>query len=110
MKDYKQWTAKERYASLKLTKKAIADGTIPPATKCCKCRQEKGIIQYHNEDYSDPIKFLLQLCWRCHMILHSQYRNPEACRLYWERIAKGEQDAPVYKHDFNILLKDYGIE
>jgi len=70
MRDYKQWSAKERYASLKLTKKAIKDGVIPPPTKCSKCGKTSGRIDYHNTDYSDPIKFLIPICRGCHVALH----------------------------------------
>ena len=88
---YKGWTAQERNASYRKTKKAIKDGIIPPPEElgCKRCGQKKGIIHYHNHDYSDPIKYLEPLCWRCHMIEHSSRRNPKACEDYWESIKKG---------------------
>ena len=70
MRDYKGWTAKERLASLAKTKAAIAAGTIPPPTKCNRCGKTTGRIDYHNHDYSDPIKYLEQLCQGCHTRLH----------------------------------------
>lgn len=70
MRDYKGWTAKERRASLKKTKAAIAAGIIPPPTKCNRCGKETGRIDYHNHDYSDPIKYLEPLCQGCHTRLH----------------------------------------
>ena len=70
MRDYKGWTAKERLASLKKTKAALAAGVIPPPTKCNRCGKETGRIDYHNQDYSDPIKHLEQICQGCHTRLH----------------------------------------
>jgi hypothetical protein len=70
MRDYKGWTANERQVSLKKTKAAIAAGVIPPPTKCNRCGKTTGRIDYHNHDYSDPIKYLEQICQGCHLRLH----------------------------------------
>ena len=70
MRNYKGWTANERLASFKKTKAAIAAGTIPPPTKCNRCGKVTGRIDYHNHDYSDPIKYLEQICQGCHTRLH----------------------------------------
>jgi len=110
MKSYKGWTGKERSKSLKKTNEAIRKGIIPPAKTCNRCGQDKGIIQYHNHDYSDPIKYLEPMCWRCHMVLHSERRAPEACRRYWEAIAACERFPPVHKSNLLILKKDHGID
>jgi transposase-like protein len=72
MRDYKGWTGKERLASLKKTKAAIAAGIIPPPTKCNRCGKTTGRIDYHNHDYSDPIKNLEPLCQGCHIRLHRE--------------------------------------
>jgi hypothetical protein len=111
LKSYKGWTAKERAASARLSKKAIEAGIIPPPEDlgCNRCKQKEGIIHYHNEDYSDPIKYLEALCWRCHVILHSIHRNPEACQAYWDSISMGKQWPPVYKHDWGILKREHRI-
>jgi hypothetical protein len=103
MRSYKQWSGEERLASLKKTKAAISRGEIPPATKCQRCNQTKGIIQYHNHDYSDPIKYLEPLCWRCHMMLHSEHRWPDAVKRYFEEVASGKQYPPVYRRDSKKL-------
>ena len=70
MRDYKEWTGKERLASFAKTKAAIAAGIIPPPTKCNRCGKTTGRIDYHNHDYSDPIKYLEQICQGCHTRLH----------------------------------------
>lgn len=110
MRSYKGYTEQQRKESLKKTKQAIKDGVIPVASKCNRCGQDQGIIQYHNHDYSDPIKFLEELCWRCHMVHHSIHRAPKQCCKYWEAIAQGKRFDPVFKHDFAILARDHGIK
>lgn len=97
-------------ASYRLTKKAIAEGVIPKATVCNRCGQDQGIVMYHNHDYSDPIKYLESLCWRCHMVIHSEHINKEACDKYWEEIKNGNRYDPVYSYkSFYILAKENGI-
>ena len=70
---YGSWTAEERLASLKKTKEAIAKGEIPSQYElgCSICGQRKGRIDYHNENYSHPTKYLKPLCSRCHLLYHS---------------------------------------
>ena len=109
MKSYKGWSAAQRGASYKKTKEAIERGEIPPPTKCNRCGQTQGIIQYHNHDYSHPTKYLEMLCWRCHMILHSIRRAPYAVNDYWSEMFQGKQYPPVYRHDFGILKREHKI-
>lgn len=112
MKPYKKWSGEERLASAAKSRAAIEAGIIPPAIVCQRCSQTEGIIMYHNHDYSDPIKFLEAMCWRCHMIFHSYFRKGarEAVNRYWAEIKAGKRYPPVFKHDFEILRKDHGIE
>jgi hypothetical protein len=97
MATWKGWTAKDRNASAIKSKKAITDGIIPPPTKCNRCGQTEGVIEYHNADYSDPIKYLEQLCKHCHLNLHMEERNPAAARRYWEWISQGNRRLPFKK-------------
>ncbi len=75
MKDYKGWTGAQRLASLKKTKEAIAKGIIPKPTKCNRCGKTEGRIDYHNEDYSDPINNLEPLCQSCHLKHHREHNK-----------------------------------
>lgn len=72
---YKRWTGKQREASYRITKKAIADGIIPPATKCSSCGKTEGRIDYHSENYDDPINGLISMCMSCHLKLHREYNK-----------------------------------
>jgi len=107
---YKEWTAEERLASLAKTKAAILSGEIPKPTKCELCGQDKGIIQYHNDDYSHPTKYLRSYCWRCHMMHHSVRRAPDAVKAYFDAVASGKRFPPVYKHNFKILADEHGVK
>lgn len=109
MRDYKGWTHAQRMASLYKTKKAIAQGIIPPPTVCNRCGQTEGLIDYHNHDYSDPIIFLEPLCYRCHMVLHCEYRAPEICMKYWTEIDSGKRWPPIYTRNFAVIRKDHGL-
>lgn len=130
---YKKWTKEERNFSYELTKMAEARGWIKPRKKCGRCGQQEGIIHLHNEDYDVTIKVLSDvflnipdgqepvitpeqkaeidkvleiLCWRCHMIHHSAYRNPAACEKYWDEIKSGKMYPPVFKHNFAVLKEN----
>lgn len=108
MGSYKGFSGLQRMACHTLILRAVSDGLIPPATECARCGQKEGILQYHNENY-DQYMDVERLCWRCHMIHHSDHRCPVACAKYWETIKAGHQWPPVYRHDFTILARDHGI-
>jgi len=110
MKSYKGWSPAQRYESLAKTKQAIKDGIIPKPTICNRCNQDKGIIHYHNHDYSHPVNYLEVLCWRCHMMFHSSYRHPKSVAAYFKEINEGKQYPPVYRHDFTILDEHFTID
>src|SRR5947209_6943822 len=79
----------ESYAWLKL---GIASGTIPPPARCSACGETRGQIDYHTEDYSRPFGphiYAHELCFRCHMALHSRFRNPGVWSRYIEMLEAG---------------------
>jgi hypothetical protein len=57
-----------------------ADSLSP--TVCCRCSQTEGIIEYHNAISNDRVRYLLPLCYRCHMIYHyySAWRKYHFCK------------------------------
>jgi len=132
MRTYKNWTGKFRLESLKLTNKAKAQGWIPEPKECRRCKQNKGIIHLHNEDYDvtyytlrevfdrfpisitakeiEAVNLVLEpLCWRCHMMHHSIRRNKNAVTQYFKEIKDGKQYPPIFKHDFTILKRDHNV-
>ena len=93
MKDYKQWTAKERNRSLYLTKKAMGLGLLERPQKCSQCGRNEGLIEFHCTDYDVRLQYLpkilngtateqeiqavkdsaVELCKSCHTKLHIRY-------------------------------------
>ena len=107
-------------------------GWVAQPSECRRCGQTEGILHLHNEDYDVTLytlrkvfdrfpvditdeelkninEVLEPICWRCHMIHHSNHRNPEACEQYWVDLKNGKKFPPVYKHNFNILKYEHGI-
>jgi len=129
MNSYKKWSGEERTRSLRLTNKAKKMGLLDEPKMCRVCGQTEGILHTHNKDYDVTLalvpkmidgtatkeevemvkEVLVPLCWRCHMILHSKYRNSEAYKKYFEEVKDGKKCyPPVYKHDYE-LLKENGF-
>lgn len=118
MKDYQKWTGAQRQKSLKYTNQAKKMGLLEEPKKCRFCGQEKGILHTHNTDYDVTLEYvpkmiagtateeeiakvkevLVPICWRCHMMLHSEHRNPTAYKRYFEEVKNGKQYPPVYRH------------
>ena len=126
MNNFKKWTGKQREKSLKMTNQAFKMGLLKRPTMCRVCGQTEGILQTHNKDYDVTLallpkmiagianeeeieavkEVLVPLCWRCHMIYHSKYRNYAAYKKYFEEVKNGKMYPPVYHHDFNILKEN----
>jgi hypothetical protein len=73
---YNGFSSEQRIEGDKIIKKAIKDGVLPPLNKvtCKICGQDKGVREYHTEDYS-PDKILddvIPICWRCHRHIHQK--------------------------------------
>lgn len=101
MKDYYGFTHNQRMQSLKKTKQAIIEGTIPPATTCEICKLTEGNIAYHNENYIHPTKYLHSLCVECHMRLHMRFNNPTQWKQHVLKIKQGWQPRPwTSNHEF----------
>jgi len=67
---YKKWTGSQRLSVLKDIKAKIGQGLIAPPSKCSKCGSSSGRIDYHVEDYDDPLANLEELCFKCHLAHH----------------------------------------
>lgn len=105
MKSYRGVTGEQRLASLEKTKEAIRKGIIPKPTKCEKCGQTYGRIDYHNETYKSPIEGLQQLCMLCHLMWHSRFRYKSQWKWYDEQIKKGKRFRPVSAEKLFEALK-----
>lgn len=96
MKDYNGWPGKLRDKVGRQIKRAIEKGELAAPSKCERCGQTEGTIDYHTENYGDAFNNLEQLCYKCHRKVHDAERFPEACARYWEDIRLGKVFPPVY--------------
>lgn len=104
MNNYKQFSAAQREATANQTKKLISEGKWPARpTKCAHCGQDKGILEWHNEDYSHPTDFLVGVCFRCHMIVFHSYHNPVEVEAYKNEIAAGKMYKPCFTRSFSPI-------
>lgn len=129
MRQYKKWTPQERAKSLRLTTKAKKLGLIKPPTQCKICGQTEGILHYHNQNYDVTLNnvpkmlngtateeelqeikdVLLPICYRCHMILHSEHRNKKAHDRYFEEVKNGKMYPPSFKPIYFRIMKEHGF-
>jgi len=103
----------KRNASTPLINAAVKEGTIPAAKEspCKMCGQMEGIKHTHCEDYNDPVGDATTMCFRCHMMWHSRFRDPASVfRYVYEVTVMKKQYPPIYKFDFSILSKDHGLK
>ena len=97
---YNGFSPEEREEGGRIIKEAVRNGVIPDERlmKCERCGQDKGIRVYHCEDYSPEniLNDLTCLCWRCHMQIHSKFKDSYEWRKYEEDINNGKRYPPVY--------------
>jgi hypothetical protein len=113
MNPYNGFSGAERIAYDKVLKKEIAAGLYKPKGVCARCGQDKGVIDFHTEDYSLPIKHehIEELCVRCHMIQHSKRFAADKCAEYFALVAAGKRFPPVLNRRaiFYVLEREHGI-
>ena len=105
MNEYNGFSEKERLKGDRIIKKAIENGDLPPLnqTKCCICGQDKGIRQYHCEDYTPEniLDDVVPICKRCHLRLHKNIDdNPERWKQYLEDVKNGLRLDPSYDNRY----------
>lgn len=95
LKTYNGFNDKQRMKGDRIIKKAVREGKVPPPTKCERCGQTEGRIDYHVEDYS-PERILDNLeavCGRCHYYIHREMPQ-EKKDAYWKDVAEGKIGKP----------------
>lgn len=91
----------QRELSHEIIADAIKNGELKPLKECeCEiCGQDKGLREYHVEDYSNPkiiVKTAHPVCWTCHQYIHHQKdKNPEVYKRYVKEV-KDNPRSPVY--------------
>jgi hypothetical protein len=96
---YNGFSPKRREASWTWMKGEIAAGRIQRSpVRCEVCGETRGLLDYHAEDYSLPFGphiYQYQLCFRCHIILHSRFRIPDVWLRYIEQLEAGAIYPPM---------------
>jgi hypothetical protein len=78
----------------------------PRPRVCCACGQDRGVIDAHAEDYTEPFGDHIDrypLCYRCHMMVHCRFRCSEAWDAYRRAIRAGAGYEPIYTRSFGIV-------
>jgi hypothetical protein len=103
MKSYNGFTSPERSAVGVWQNQQWRAGR-PRPTKCCACGVQHGVIDSHCEDYSQPYTaeklFVYPLCFRCHMLVHCRFSNPDAWNVYRANIRAGVRFAAFRAREF----------
>lgn len=98
---YNGFSPEKREESKEIIKKAIDDGKLKPLKECeCEiCGQNKGLREYHIEDYSTPESITESahpVCWTCHQYIHRhKNQNPEVYENYVNEVNDNPR-SPVY--------------
>lgn len=104
------YSPEERKKQARVSKLLRSKGLYRPTGKCNRCGQTEGKVSYHNHDYSDPVQFLEELCWRCHMVVHAEVYAKPACDKYWEEIKNGKVYEPLPFGNWKQLAAWHGIK
>lgn len=101
LNSYNGFTPEKMEVAKEIIKNAIENGQLRPLNECeCEiCGQNKGLREYHIEDYTDSesiINTAHPVCWTCHQYIHHQKdKNPEVYNRYVEEV-KNKPRSPVY--------------
>lgn len=102
-KPYNGFSADERSRGGRWYRTELAAGRRSRPTKCDACGQTAGIIDAHSEDYSAPYGEHIGafgLCYRCHMMIHCRFRNPEIWKHYVREVSQGYVFQAFHTRDF----------
>jgi len=92
MNFYNGFTPNQRLKALAWLKRQYAAGTRTPPSSCDACGQTDGVIEPHDEDYSEPYgdhTGSIGVCYRCHMMIHCRFKNPDGWKQYRAAVRRG---------------------
>jgi hypothetical protein len=91
MSSYNGFTGAQRDKAQAWLRAEWTSGRLARPARCCACGQDKGRIDAHTEDYSEPFAAgktdAFHLCQGCHTIAHQRFRWPAAWDRLRERVA-----------------------
>jgi len=92
MTDYNGFTGAERHKGGNIQTWAYKKGYLKRPLNCEACHvygDVPGEIVAHLEDYTEPIKGSIFLCYRCHRMVHIRHQYPEAWYDYRKKVGGG---------------------
>jgi hypothetical protein len=98
LKTYNGFGHDQRMRALYWLRAEYAAGRRKPPLFCDACGQTEGSIDAHSEDYSEPFGDHIGrhgLCYRCHMMIHCRFNNPEAWQAYTDAVRAGRIFEPI---------------
>lgn len=109
MLSYNGFPPEQRNRAQAWLNQAWRSGLLVRPRVCCACGQDRGIIDAHAEDYSEPFGPHLQqfpLCYRCHMLLHCRFRNEGNWNTYRQIVADGFQLEPMFTRNWEQFKRE----
>jgi hypothetical protein len=107
MKDYNGFSGSDRRRAQAWLNYQWNAGLLARPSECCACGQDKGIIDAHAEDYSQPFAAgktdEFHLCYRCHMMVHCRFRADERWQWYKAQLRAGVRFEAFYSRNFAVF-------
>jgi hypothetical protein len=95
---YNGFSPKLREASYEWLKAEIASGRVRSPQRCQVCGEHRGWIDWHCESYAHPFGthiYAYELCFRCHMMVHTRFRFPDRWQRYIAQLEAGVAYEPL---------------
>lgn len=111
MKAYNGFTAAQRNRAQAWLNVQWNMGFLNRPKVCVACGQDKGVIDAHAEDYSEPFESgktdEFHLCFRCHMMIHCRFSSPDAFARYADAVQKGRMFKPFFRRDWPGFVEQH---
>jgi len=108
MKEYNGFSSEQRTKAQGWLNRQWRAGSLDKPTLCCACGQDKGVIDAHAEDYSEPFAKGktdgFHLCFRCHMMVHCRDNNKDAWKRYKAALTAGITFEPFLTRNFGLFV------
>jgi hypothetical protein len=110
MKHYNSFSPEQRMKAHHWLVEQWESGAKEKPSKCCACGQDKGVIDAHAEDYSEPFgnhTDQYHLCFTCHMMVHCRFNAKRAWTTYKNALKRGVVFNPFYGRNFPDFKKQF---
>lgn len=106
---YNGFTGSQRMKAYRWLMAEYEAGRRVKPVRCDVCLHTAGVIEPHSEDYSPPYGDNIGrygLCYRCHMMLHCRFRQPDAFAFYCRTLAEGDRFPAMKSRHFPTVIRD----